>query len=180
MYLWLYVVGGDVWPGSHSPLSKWRRKKGRKCKRIIFFFLQECEKKEKELFLPHKENVLAANSVHWSKLIKAFSVFSFHNVLFLFSVFICGCCAEECFGGCQKCPEEQSGAGTNRRTHWLGTTYNPRCQKSIQTQKKTQTQIQIQIKIQIQFMQMYKYTLIRQNLQSKMPENRYKHRHKYK
>ena len=55
--------GGDVWPGSHSPLSKWRRKKGQKCKRIIFYFLQECQKREKELFLPLKENVLAANSV---------------------------------------------------------------------------------------------------------------------
>ena len=68
MYLVLYVSvivcgGGDVWPGSHSPLSKWRRKKGRKCKRIFFYFLQECEKKERELFFPHKENVLAANSV---------------------------------------------------------------------------------------------------------------------
>ena len=51
MYLVLYVSvivcgGGDVWPGSHSPLSKWRRKKGLANARELFsHFLQKYVKR---------------------------------------------------------------------------------------------------------------------------------------
>ena len=43
---------GDVWSGSHSPLSKWRRKKGKAMQRKLFSILfVRTRKKAKEIII---------------------------------------------------------------------------------------------------------------------------------